>query len=69
MLYSLDDPVISRHDFFKIPPKKNFDVLITKKGGHVAWLGYTQTVGRFRWMDNTIVKWVTWFDTQNNTTQ
>ncbi len=68
MLYSLDDPVISRHDFFNIPPKENFDVLITKKGGHVAWLGYTQHFGRFRWMDNTLVKWVNWFDTQNNTT-
>lgn len=64
ILYAKDDPVISRIKLLKIPPKDNFDVLITAKGGHVGWIGKTQHFLRFRWMDEIVGAWVNWFDKQ-----
>lgn len=62
ILYATDDPVISRRSYLRLPQKENFDVLITPKGGHVAWLGRTDTPYSCRWMDRIIIKWVNWFD-------
>lgn len=62
ILYSKDDPVISRRTFLKLPKKNHFDTVITAKGGHVAWLGYTRKCCQYRWMDNLIEAWIKWFD-------
>lgn len=62
ILYAKDDPFITRRSFLSIPKKSNFDTIITQKGGHMGWLGYTDKAGDFRWMDNIIVKWVLWHD-------
>ncbi|MCS5711387.1 YheT family hydrolase [Candidatus Berkiella aquae] len=64
LLYAKDDPVISRRSFLKLPHKKDFDVLITSRGGHVGWLGYTGDFGNWRWMDKAVVNWIKWFDRQ-----
>lgn len=65
ILYAQDDPVVSRIKFSKISYKENIDLLITKKGGHVGWLGYTGKCCWYRWMDKVVVKWVKWLDKQN----
>lgn len=62
MLYSTDDPVISRRQFLKLPQHENVHTLITKRGGHVGWLGRTDKFGHYRWMDRVILKWVLQFD-------
>jgi predicted alpha/beta-fold hydrolase len=62
ILYAKDDPVISKIQYMKIVPRKNFDLIITDKGGHVAWLGYTNKLAHYRWMDYAIFKWVDRFD-------
>ncbi|MBN9286741.1 MAG: hypothetical protein BGO43_02355 [Gammaproteobacteria bacterium 39-13] len=62
ILYAKDDPVISRIKFMQLPHKENFDVLITKQGGHVGWLGSTDKCCYYRWMDRVIFEWVNRFD-------
>lgn len=65
LMYAKDDPVISRRSFLKLPHKKDFDVLITSRGGHVGWLGHTGRFANWRWMDKAVVNWINWFDTNN----
>ena len=65
ILHARDDPFISRRTLSTIPQKVNprnqhIDVLITKQGGHVGWLGQSSQRGDMRWMDDIIVKWVNW---------
>lgn len=60
ILHARDDPFISRRTLSKIPNKKNMDVVITKKGGHVGWIGKSSRFGSYRWMDDVLVKWVNW---------
>lgn len=65
LMYAKDDPVISRRSFFKLPHKKDFDVLITSHGGHVGWLGHTGQFGDWRWMDKAVVNWIKCLDVNN----
>lgn len=65
LMYAKDDPVISRRSFLKLPHKKDFDVLITSRGGHVGWIGHTGDFANWRWMDKAVVNWIKWFDTNN----
>ena len=69
ILHARDDPFISRRTLAQIPQKENLqnqklDVLITKQGGHVGWLGQSSKRGDLRWMDDIIVKWVNWHNNQ-----
>lgn len=68
ILYAKDDPLISRIKFMRVPPKKNIDLLITRQGGHVGWIGYTDKCCYYRWMDMVIFEWVKHFD-QKHTPQ
>lgn len=65
LMYAKDDPVISRRSYLKLPHKKQMDILITSKGGHVGWIGHTGEFGNWRWMDKAVVNWIKWFDTQS----
>jgi len=67
ILYALDDPMINRSAFLRLPKQKNLEVIITKKGGHVGWLGKTDQFFNFRWMDRVLVKWGVWIDEHANT--
>jgi predicted alpha/beta-fold hydrolase len=62
LLHSLDDPFIGNADFYQLPNKDNLDLLLTKKGGHVSWLGKTDQYFNLRWMDRVISKWITWIE-------
>lgn len=62
MLYSTDDPVISRRQYLKLPHHDCVQTLITKRGGHVGWIGKTDKFGNYRWMDRLILKWVLQFE-------
>lgn len=66
ILYAKDDPVISRRQFLKLPQKDNLDTILTKHGGHVAWLGKTDKCCHYRWMDRVILKWVHCHDKQHD---
>jgi predicted alpha/beta-fold hydrolase len=61
LLYALDDPVITRRPFYKIENNK-IDCIVTRQGGHVGWLGYTEPRFKFRWMDQALIKWINWID-------
>lgn len=54
ILHAEDDPLIAKHNFKNLPEKSNFDVLVTKHGGHVGWLAR----GAERWMDQAVVNWI-----------
>lgn len=62
LLHSLDDPFIGNAEFYQLPIKKNLDLLLTKNGGHVSWLGKTDRHFNLRWMDRLILKWITWIE-------
>ncbi len=64
ILHSQDDPFIGNAEFYKLPKKANLDLLLTKKGGHVSWLGKTDLSFNFRWMDRVILKWTNWINYQ-----
>jgi predicted alpha/beta-fold hydrolase len=60
ILHAEDDPVVSNAPFATLPEKDNIDVVLTKHGGHVAWLGASGHFWRYgnHWMDRVIVEWV-----------
>lgn len=56
ILSSLDDPVVDSQSLKALSPPSHIEVLLTEKGGHVGFLGWTGT--SFRWMDEVILAWV-----------
>jgi predicted alpha/beta-fold hydrolase len=65
ILHAKDDPFIGNAEFYRLPQKSNLDLLMTKNGGHVSWLGKTDQLFNFRWMDRVILKWINWIDNQS----
>jgi uncharacterized protein len=59
LLASEDDPVIPVEMYRMIQKKSNRDLIITRKGGHAAYISQwlDPDYGRF-WMDRIIVEWV-----------
>lgn len=58
ILHSQDDPFIGNAEFYNLPKKSNLNLLLTKNGGHVSWIGKTDISLNFRWMDRVILKWI-----------
>lgn len=61
ILYSHDDPVVDNQAYLNLSPKKNIDLILTDRGGHVGWLGHTDQFGHYRWMDKVILRWLACF--------
>lgn len=57
ILFSKDDPLIDCSYFLNSSTPSNLDVLITKYGGHMGFLGYTPEK-TFFWMDSLLVYWL-----------
>jgi predicted alpha/beta-fold hydrolase len=57
ILGAIDDPVISRYDYLKLPHKDNLDVILTRQGGHVGWLARAEQNSGVRWMDDVLTMW------------
>ena len=66
ILHAEDDPFIANADFYRLEKTSNLDLLITKSGGHLSWIGKTDQAFNFRWMDRVILKWINWLDAQNS---
>lgn len=58
LLFSKDDPIVDCKvlDYVPIPP--NVDVLMTKYGGHLGYLGIPGKKGGFHWMDSLLFQWI-----------
>jgi predicted alpha/beta-fold hydrolase len=54
IIYSKDDPVVCQKAFDKIPKLKNLKLIVTKKGGHMGFLG----LKKLRWLDDQILNWL-----------
>ncbi|MGK5091187.1 alpha/beta fold hydrolase [Deltaproteobacteria bacterium TL4] len=59
ILCAYDDPVIETESLQRLPQLSHFDVILTRRGGHVGFLGKPQTLFNFRWMDSLILQWMT----------
>jgi predicted alpha/beta-fold hydrolase len=56
ILSSLDDPVVDTRSLQKLPNRAPIDLVLTEKGGHVGFLGWS---GKgVRWMDTLILRWI-----------
>lgn len=62
ILHAIDDPFIGNAEFYQFPDNENIDLLVTQTGGHVSWLGKTDSPLYYRWMDRVILKWIMWLD-------
>jgi uncharacterized protein len=60
LLTSDDDPIISADAYKRLKLSSHHNLVITKHGGHAAWIGQNKLdeFGRF-WMDRYVVNWVT----------
>ncbi|HSX38618.1 MAG TPA: alpha/beta fold hydrolase [Chlamydiales bacterium] len=58
ILFAEDDPIISSHSLDEISLPGNVDVLKTKKGGHMGYLGHPQSDKGFYWLDSVLVDWI-----------
>lgn len=58
VLLAEDDPIVSCHslDGIHLPP--NFDLMRTKKGGHMGYLGHPQNEKGFYWLDSVLIDWI-----------
>lgn len=59
LLASEDDPIIPIDRYLSLRKESNCDLVITKKGGHAAYISnqLDAKYGRF-WMDKLVVQWV-----------
>jgi len=58
ILCSQDDPVVAIEGLPRFKSLPSIDLIMTRFGGHVGFLGPTQTALDFRWMDNLILRWI-----------
>ena len=59
MLAADDDPIVPVVTYQKIRKRRGMDVIVTKRGGHTAFISHRldPQYGRF-WMDRVVVDWV-----------
>ena len=58
VLFSEDDPIISCHSLDGGFLPSNIDILLTKKGGHMGYLGRPQSGKGIYWLDDLLIDWV-----------
>lgn len=59
LLAAEDDPIVPVATYHNIEKRRRFDVIVTKRGGHTAYISnrLDRQYGRF-WMDRVVVEWV-----------
>jgi predicted alpha/beta-fold hydrolase len=59
LLAAEDDPIVPVETYYRIPKRRGMDVIVTKRGGHTAYISNRRErhYGRF-WMDRVVVDWV-----------
>jgi predicted alpha/beta-fold hydrolase len=58
ILFAEDDPIVSCYSLDVCPLPSNVEVLITKKGGHMGYLGHPQNAKGFHWLDSVLIEWI-----------
>lgn len=58
ILCAIDDPVVDGRFVAQIPHSKDLDVILTKHGGHVGFLGWGTHWDEVRWSDQVVAKWI-----------
>lgn len=58
ILYSADDPMVSGENIDKMDCPSCVERYRTQHGGHLGYLGKTESLFNFRWMDQTLIKWL-----------
>lgn len=58
LLGAEDDPVVDTNVYRKLPIRKGHDVVLTSRGGHVGFLGFSPGVRGVRWLDEFVGRWV-----------
>lgn len=58
ILFSEDDPIVSHTSLQETQIPDNVKVFITKKGGHLGYLGTLKDKRGFFWLDNVILDWI-----------
>ena len=58
ILCSQDDPVVAYEGLSQFESLPFIDLIMTRHGGHVGFLGQTQSTLDYRWMDNIILRWI-----------
>lgn len=58
ILLAEDDPIVSPYalDGYSLP--SNVDLMLTKKGGHMGYLGHPQSEKGFHWLDSVLIDWI-----------
>ena len=58
ILCSADDPVVDGRAIAQIPHAPTLDVILTRSGGHVGFLGWGTTYDEVRWSDQVVARWL-----------
>ncbi len=58
ILFAEDDPFIDAAALDGFPVPSNVEVVRTRHGGHLGFLGTPRNAGGFRWMDSRILAWI-----------
>ncbi len=58
ILWSRDDPIIEPETFEGWQLPDNIEVFVTKKGGHMGYLGRMGKNREFHWLDHLLMDWI-----------
>lgn len=58
VLFSQDDPIVSWESIKEVEVPENMDIYVTKKGGHLGYLGNTYDEKGFYWLDSILYNWI-----------
>ncbi len=59
ILYTQDDPLVNYRIFDELKVPDSVQLKYTAHGGHMGFLGFTGEGWGIRWMDKTIINWLT----------
>ncbi|KPK32955.1 MAG: hypothetical protein AMS24_02675 [Chlamydiae bacterium SM23_39] len=58
ILFSKDDPIVSYLGLEGVNLPENIQVFLTKKGGHLGYIGSLKDKRGFFWLDNILLDWI-----------
>ena len=62
ILFANDDPFIDATAFATVDLPSNVQVMHTRHGGHLGFLGWPGSAGGYRWLDTTLLGWIAAID-------